>query len=74
MTGCVVGRGRTAEEEEEDPCQVEGAAWGEHSEDEELEVHREGNEEGTSSLEAEGPTLETKQETQNKVYTNDVWR
>lgn len=73
VTGCVVGRGGTAEEEE-DPWmevggrQVEGAAWGDRSEDENLEeeeVHREGNEGGTSSLEVEEPTLEAKQETQS---------
>ena len=66
MTGCVVVRGGTAEEEE-DPWRedgsrrVEGAASGEHSEDEELdheEVHRVENEEGTSSPEVEVPTLE----------------
>ena len=42
---------------------MERAAWGRHSENEDLEVgevHWEGNEEGTSSLEVEGPTLETK--------------
>lgn len=61
-TGCVVGRGRTAEEGG-DPWKdvgghrAEGAALGGRSEDEEQEeeeVHREGNEVGTSSV--EGPT------------------
>lgn len=67
-TGCVVGRGGTAEEGQ-DPwtevggCRAEGAACregGEHEKQEEEEVHQEGNEEGTSPLEVEGPTLETK--------------
>lgn len=67
-TGCVVGRAGFAVEE--DPLkkvggrQVEGAAWGPHSEGdhlEEEEVHREGSEEGTSPLGVEGPTLEAKQ-------------
>lgn len=63
-TGCVVGRGGTAEEGEDPWKEVgsrRGGAWGERGENEEQEeeeVHREGNEEGTSSLEVEGPTLE----------------
>lgn len=57
--------GRAGAAGEEDPSKrvggrrVEGAAWGEHSEGdhlEEEEVHREGNEEGTSPPGAEGPT------------------
>lgn len=69
-TGCVVGRGGTAEEGE-DPwtevggCRTEGAAWGEggeNEEQEEEEVHQEGNEEGTSPLKVEGPTLEAETE------------
>lgn len=64
MTGCVEGRGGTAEEEQ-DPWREEGghqgleAAWGEHGRDEEEEGeedHLEESEEGTSSLVAEGPT------------------
>lgn len=58
-TGCAVGRGRTAEEggdpwKDAGGRRAEGAALGGHSEDE--EVHQEGNEEGTSLLEVEGPT------------------
>ncbi len=65
-TGCVVGRGGTAEEggdpwKEGGSRRAEGPAWGERGENEEQEVHREGNEEGTSSLEMEGPTLETEE-------------
>lgn len=62
-TGCVVEMGGTAEEgggpwKDVGGRQAEGAAWGEHIEDgeEEEEVHQEGNEEETSSLEEEGPT------------------
>lgn len=62
VTGFVVGRGRIAEEGE-DPWkevggrQGEGASWGERGEkQEEEEVHQEGNEGGTSSLEVEGST------------------
>lgn len=60
MTGFVVGRGRIAEEGE-DPWkevggrQGEGASW---RSGEKQEVHQEGNEGGTSSLEVEGSTLE----------------
>lgn len=67
----MVGRGGTAEEGEEPwKCvggrRAKGAAWGERSEDE--EVHLEGNEEGTSSLEEEGPTLEKEEkESEHKV-------
>lgn len=63
-TGCVVGRGETAEDGEDPWKEVggrpgEGAACVERGEDE--EVHREGNEEGTSSLEVEGPTLQNEE-------------
>lgn len=63
----MVGRGGTAEEEE-DPWKEaghrleEGVAWGrrrnacEGEEQEEVEVRREGNEEVTSFLEEEAPT------------------
>lgn len=37
---------------------------GENEEQEEEEVHQEGNEEGTSPLEVEGPTLKTQTEIQ----------
>lgn len=58
VTGCVVGRGRTAEEGQDPRKEVEarrgqGAAWREHSEDEEQvveELHQGGNEDGTSFL------------------------
>lgn len=60
-----MGRGGTAEGpwKEVEVRQVQGAAWGAHSEDKEHlkeEVHREENEEGTSFLEVEEPTLEGK--------------
>lgn len=66
VTGCVVGKGGTAEEgqdpwKEVEARRVQGAAWGKRSEDEEQvveELHREGNEEEeTSFLEVEKPTL-----------------
>lgn len=65
VTGCVVGGGGTAEEgqdpwKEVEAPRVQGGACGERSEDEDQvvkELHREGNEEGTSFLEVEKPTL-----------------